>query len=218
MHFYLIGDLKFLFMMLGRSGLSGSYCIHCQLKQAKRKKKHVELELIYCGADEWTIEKLASGFLLGAQPDANARIPAGQKESPMWDFIPIECIILPLLHILLGLSNDALAHFWDWLEERVEPLTVEETQARNMTLLAEIAVEEKDDELQSLKDALLAIIQDRMDVNKLLRQRGLQMEVRAGLTNRKAGIQAEELDTRKLRDACDMLRTYLRFIQTQDGE
>ena len=25
MHFYLIGDLKFLFMMLGRSGFSGSY-------------------------------------------------------------------------------------------------------------------------------------------------------------------------------------------------
>jgi hypothetical protein len=56
-------------------------------------------------------------------------------------------VILPLLHILLGLSNDVLAHFWDWLEERVEPLTLEETQAWNMTLLAEIAIEEKDDKL-----------------------------------------------------------------------
>ena len=85
----------------------------------------MELKSIYCGAEEWTIEKLASGFLLGAHPDANTRIPAGQKESPIWDFIPIACVILPLLHILLGLSNDALAHYWDWLEERVEPLTSE---------------------------------------------------------------------------------------------
>jgi hypothetical protein len=27
MYFYLVGDLKFMFMMLGRSGLLGSYCL-----------------------------------------------------------------------------------------------------------------------------------------------------------------------------------------------
>jgi hypothetical protein len=43
-----------------------------------------------------------------------------------------------------------------------------------------------------------------MDVNKLLRQRGLQIDVRAGLSNRKAGIQAEELETRKQRDDCEI--------------
>jgi hypothetical protein len=111
--FYLIGDLKFLFMMLGRSGFLGSYCLYCELKQAQWKKKHIELNLIYCGADEWIIEKLASSFLLGAQLDANARFPKGQKESPIWDFIPVQNVIVPLLHILLGLSNDALSHFWD---------------------------------------------------------------------------------------------------------
>jgi hypothetical protein len=110
MKFYLIGDLKFLFMMLGRSGFSGSYCLYCELKQAQWKKKHIELNSIYCGADKWTIEKLASSFLLGAQPDANARFPEGQKEPPIWDFIAIQNAIVPLLHILLGLLNDALSH------------------------------------------------------------------------------------------------------------
>jgi hypothetical protein len=38
---------------------------------------------------------------LGAQPDANASFPEGQNELPIWDFIPIECMIVPLLHILL---------------------------------------------------------------------------------------------------------------------
>jgi hypothetical protein len=70
--FHLIRDLKFLFMMVGCSRLSGSYCLYCELKQAQWKKKHVELNSIYCGAKEWTIEKLASSFLLGAQPYANA--------------------------------------------------------------------------------------------------------------------------------------------------
>jgi hypothetical protein len=121
MKFYLIGDLKFIFMMLGRSGFLGSYCLYCELKQAQKKKKHIELNSIYCGANEWTIEKLASSFLLGAQPDANARFPEGQKESPIWDFIPIQNVIVPLLHILLGLSNDALLHFGIGLRNASSP-------------------------------------------------------------------------------------------------
>jgi hypothetical protein len=106
MKFYLIGDLKFIFMMLGRSGFLGSYCLHCKLKQAQWKKKHLKLNSIYCGADKWTIEKLASSFLLGAQLDTNTQFPDSQKESPIWDFIPIQNVIVPLLHILLGLSHN----------------------------------------------------------------------------------------------------------------
>jgi hypothetical protein len=204
MQFYLIGDLKFLFMMMGRSGFSGSYCLYCQLKQAEWKKQHVDLNAIDCGADAWTIEKLASGFLLGTQPDADARIPGGQKESPIWDFIPIECIIVPLLHILLGLSNDALSHFWDWLEERVEPLTADEIQARNMTLLAEIAIEEKYEELKTLKEILTTIVQERIDINSSLKQRGLETDVRNQLRTRKASILSEEVEARKNRDECDI--------------
>ena len=73
-----------------------------------------------------------------------------------------------------------------------------------MTLLAEIAIEEKDDEFQSLKDVLSAIIQERMDINRLLKQRGLEMEVRTQLSTRKASIQAQELEARKNRDDCDI--------------
>jgi hypothetical protein len=44
------------------------------------------------------------------------------------------------------------------LEECIESLTPEEIQARNMALLTEITVEEKDDEHKSLKDALSMIV------------------------------------------------------------
>jgi hypothetical protein len=186
MKFYLIGDLNFLFMMLGRSGFSGSYCLYCELKQAQWKKKHIELNSIYFGADKWTIEKLASSFLLGAQPDANTSFPEGQKELPIWDFILIQNMIVPLLHILFGLSNDALSHFLDWFKERVEPLTTEEIQARNMALLAEIAVEEKEEEFKGWKEVLSTIVLEQMAINRLLKQRGLETEVRKQHPSRKA--------------------------------
>jgi hypothetical protein len=134
---------------------------------------------------------------LGAQPNVNAQFPDGQKESPIWDFILIQNVIVPLLHILLSLSNDVLSHFWDSFEERVEPLTPEEIQARNMALLAEIAVEEKEDKLKGRKEVLLAIVQERMAVNHLLKQRGLETEVRKQHLSRKASIQAKQVEARK---------------------
>ena len=35
-----------------------------------------------------------------------------QKEAPLWIFIPIENIIVPMIHILQGLGNDLIDNFW----------------------------------------------------------------------------------------------------------
>jgi hypothetical protein len=69
--------------------------------------------------------------------------------------------VLTCLHLLLGLSNDLLSHFRDWLEKWVEPLRPEETEARNMTLLAEIATEEAEEQLEQMKDALSRVIEKK---------------------------------------------------------
>jgi hypothetical protein len=48
MKFYLIGDLKFLFMMLGRSGFSGSYCLYCELASPMEEEAHrAQLDLLW---------------------------------------------------------------------------------------------------------------------------------------------------------------------------
>jgi hypothetical protein len=73
-------------------------------------------------------------------------------------------VIVPLIHILLGLLNDALSHFWDWFEESDKPLTTEEIQARNMALLAEIAVEEKEEEFKGRKEVLSTIVLEQMAI------------------------------------------------------
>ena len=155
MHFFLTGDLKFLFMMLGRKGYAGTHCLYCTLLAKQWKEKHGE-GLIQCGGDEWTMKKLLEPFLnaqINRQSSSQEQLPTTvapststnsrwQKEAPLWTFIPIENVIVPMLHILLGLRNDVIDKFWsEWFDKRVEQLTPEEIESRHMVLLAEIYVE-----------------------------------------------------------------------------
>jgi hypothetical protein len=56
--FYMMGDLKFLFMMLGRDGFSGSHCMYCMYKQSEWVTKHTDDGLCDCGGERWSIKKL----------------------------------------------------------------------------------------------------------------------------------------------------------------
>ena len=148
LNYYLFGDLKFLFMMMGRSGYEGSYCLYCHLKSKDWKRVHEEENKIHCGAEKWKVSDLVNAFLPRSDEVEVSVEPKGQKESPLWTFIPIENCIIPLLHILLGLGNNIIDHFWSkWFDERVETLTSEEITARHMALLAEIAFDDNEEKL-----------------------------------------------------------------------
>ena len=71
----------------------------------------------------------------------------GQKKLPLWEFIPISRALVPILYVLLGLCNDLLSNFLKWVNERAEPLLSEEISSRNISMLAEIAVDEKETEV-----------------------------------------------------------------------
>ena len=138
---YLISDLKFLFTMMGRDGFSGNYCLYCRQKASEWKEKHVNTCQINCKADDWTIVKLSEQSLLMQQGNAEAK-GQGLKEPPLWNFLPFINILVPILHILLGLGNDVLAKFWDWVDERMEIKSDDLIQARNCHIMAEIALDE----------------------------------------------------------------------------
>ena len=58
-----------------------------------------------------------------------------------------------LLHIILGLGNDVLDRFWkNWFDKRVEPLTQEETEARHMTMCAEVVLEDCEKEKEGIQN------------------------------------------------------------------
>ena len=61
LEFFLIGDLKFLFMMLGCDGYAGSQCLYCKLLAKDCKEKQRE-GLVRCGGELWTMENFCLHF------------------------------------------------------------------------------------------------------------------------------------------------------------
>ena len=119
----MIGDLKFMFMVCGRNGYAGAHCLYCFLKASKWKEKHQDDQTINPDGEEVTVELLMERVLKCQQDASGTQVEqeqidkaiaglAGQKEAPLWTFIPIENYLVPLLHLLLGLGNDLLSNFF----------------------------------------------------------------------------------------------------------
>jgi hypothetical protein len=111
---YINGDYKFLFMMAGRSGFCGGYCLYCQLKQSEWKQLHKTLDSTDCGVEEWTIESL-SQIALEQEQKAGRGKPfrsVDVREAPVWPFISIRRMLMLILHKWLGLGNDLMLNFW----------------------------------------------------------------------------------------------------------
>mgnify|MGYP000582880178 CR=1 FL=1 len=201
---YLIGDLKFLFMMLGRSGYSSSWCLYCKLKKAQWTDLHRERASCDCQGVPWTIDDIFHTALEQMQKDSDGVTYSslGVKDCPLWSFIPLTRVLVPILHLLLGLANDMLENAWQWVEERVEPMTTEEIEARNMSLLAEIAFDDAQNKLENAIVDLEFLILERIELNDKLKRerRQLTQEQKVTLTNQKAAIAEEEKECRKKRD------------------
>lgn len=90
---------------------------------------------------------------------------------PLSKFIPVHNVRIPVLHLLLGLGNDLLNQFWKWTDERIEPLTDEELGARNLSLITEVAVDEKEDESKAAKEELSNAVECRKQVDSELCQK-----------------------------------------------
>jgi hypothetical protein len=142
------GDYKFIFMMAGRSGCCGGYCLYCRLGQLEWKQLHKTLDRTDCRVEEWTIEALCQIALEQEQKAGRGKTfwSAGVREAPVWPSISIRRMLIPIVHELLGLGNDLMSNFCGYVEEGAEPSERDKIEARNMTLLVEIEYE--DDKLE----------------------------------------------------------------------
>jgi hypothetical protein len=172
MRLYLIGDLKFLFTMMGRDGHSGSWCIYCVLKQSQWTAIHGDNDEGKCNSEAnlWTIEKLHGVAMIQMQKDALDRTceSSGIREIPYWNFVPVTRVIVPILHLLLGLGNDILDSFREWVDVRAKKLTREEVEARQMTMLAELTLDKEVDKLKDTKIHLEFLVVERKIINDSL--------------------------------------------------
>jgi hypothetical protein len=188
--------------MAGRSGYCGDYCLYCRLRQSEWKRLHKTLETTDCGVEEWTIEALCQIALEQEQKAGRGETfrSVGVREAPVWPFISIRRMLMPILHELLGLGNDLMSSFWAYVEEGAEPLEPDEIEARNMTLLAEIEFEDAKLEVEECELDLESFVVERLLLNEYLQETMVTSSERKEINEQKKELTQLERSTRKKRD------------------
>jgi hypothetical protein len=200
---FIIGDLKFVFQLMGREGYSTKWCLWCNLspsqwRSARGQRNEISTEQL------WTVNKLKTHFLTISE--GNLKEPSqvcGVKSYPIWDFVEVEDYIFPVLHAEIGLSNLALSGFLDFVDDRVEVISDEEKTARNNLVIADVAfgkaTEAKQDFVGNDGINLAFFRSERVNVNKALRrnritehERNSLLEDRDSIGERIKGIMIEQ--------------------------
>jgi hypothetical protein len=120
----------------------------------------------------------------------------GVRTFPFWEWLPLDRVLIPILHELLGLGNDLVSSTKGFMEEAVEPLTPEEKQPRRMALLAELASEEvKREEEECALDVEFFAIERQQLSEKLATPRTLAADLVESLEVQKIELNQLEKDT-----------------------
>lgn len=126
---YIVGDLAFYAMVLGRESMSGHHCYLCKLSAKEYADQFCERGVAWT-YDE--MKRLAKDLEDRRNNNDKAEVVNGIKEEPWWDFIPLENFIVPLLHCLIGVGNDILSHLREWISEEIEYISAEEKETRGL--------------------------------------------------------------------------------------
>ena len=99
---WMVGDLLFFAMSLGKEGSASHWCAYCDLSSALCKSE-TSME-----GTPWTLEKLKihlerleSGELNKKKADERK----GVLSKPLFDFVDIDRYVMPTLHLILGVVN-----------------------------------------------------------------------------------------------------------------
>jgi hypothetical protein len=98
------GDLAFLSTVAGKENMPGHWCLWCMLSPAEWSVE------IHRPREKWTIDKMIS-----LRHDINEDSERGIRHEPshikgctalpLWDAVPIDDFIVPVLHCLIGMGN-----------------------------------------------------------------------------------------------------------------
>ena len=137
---FMIGDLKFLSMILGKENFDGLWCYLCSLYYDDWQKDGHE-----CGTP-WTLDRLKAQVLLSKDLDGKERM--GVREDPYFE-IPVERFIWPILHTLIGIGNAILKNLIDVIENEIQSLTPRELklkrEVRELVDKLKLLMDEKDE-------------------------------------------------------------------------
>jgi hypothetical protein len=185
-HLFINGDMKFFAQMLGREGMSSSWCMYCQVHPKDWKGLHSVPE------DElWDIATQLQ--VLGEIQNGLRKEPRDKKgivSEPIINFIEPKDYIFPQLHFEIGTVNNVLDALRAFIEEQVEVLSQEEREARNTKIIADVALERAKDNFSRFNSEELKFYKlEKVELNNRLRDRSLDVESRNELMERKEEIE-----------------------------
>jgi hypothetical protein len=130
---FITGDLAFFATILGKENMSAQWCTWCQL--SKKEWKCVG----HATGAQWSIQQIQD-LRRNVQENNLEESPEnirGCTKDPLFDAVPVENYIVSVLHILIGVGNTLLESLLEWIEERIEAVSMPEIIARNEVIFAE---------------------------------------------------------------------------------
>jgi len=130
-----VGDLKFYAQILGRENMSSFWCMWCNTHPSTWP------DLSNClDAQLWTLKQMVEHrHRINRENIKDPREVCSIVDFPLWDFIQPSHYVFPQLHVEIGLINNVLDHFYDFVEEQVEAVTPEEQLCQNNMIICDVA-------------------------------------------------------------------------------
>jgi hypothetical protein len=102
----------------------------------------------------WTIESLKrQKDRVDTEKLKEARDICGVVSYPVWDFVEPKKYIFPVLHVEIGLVNNVLDKFYDWVEDHVEVASAEEKMCRNRMIILDTELSKAVGKLEAWKNS-----------------------------------------------------------------
>ena len=132
-------------------------------------------------------------------------------------------IIIPILHLQIGIINDLLDKFYDWTDERIENITDKEREARFLRLDCEI---EYDKAMKALHDfdhdQLEALRDRRKEINKIMKRKDTMKETKINLGQEKTTLATRikilEKEKKQLRECKNERWTLFKISRDADNK
>jgi len=187
---YINGDLKYFAQMLGRDGMSTSWCMWCQAHPNEwRGLFSVPLQQLWSISQQVEyVQRIEAGVL------KEPREKKGIVSLPLIDFIEPHHYIFPQLHFEIGAVNNVLDYLRGFIEEEVEILSDAEREARNNKIIADVSYIKAKDKLHDFSTTggsveLNMYRLERVHLTQALKPRNLTQDERDSLL-----AQRQELD------------------------
>jgi len=134
------GDLAFLCTALGKENMSGHWCPWCMLSPTDWSLENHQ------PGEKWTINKMIMlrEQLEEAERNNSSSSPGtvkGCTDTPLFDSVPLDDYVVPVLHILIGVGNRLLNSVFEWIKERIEKRSDQHKEISNLIHAARLNLE-----------------------------------------------------------------------------